>query len=137
MLNNVTIMGRLTADPELKHTPSNTAVCSFTIAVERDIKDKQTGDKITDFIDCVAWRSTAEITSRYFSKGRMIVITGRLQTRAWEDKQRNKRKVVEVVADNVYFGDSKKGTESQTPSEYEDLPPFELADEDENYNLPF
>lgn len=137
MLNNVTIMGRLTADPELKHTPSNTAVCSFTIAVERDIKDKQTGDKITDFIDCVAWRSTAEITSRYFSKGRMIVITGRLQTRAWEDKQRNKRKVVEVVADNVYFGDSKKGTESQTPSEYEDLPHFELADEDENYNLPF
>ena len=110
MLNRVTLMGRLVADPELRSTASNLSVCSFRIAVDRDYKK---GDqKETDFIDIVAWRSTAEFVSKYFSKGRMAVVSGRLQIRPWEDKDGNKRRSAEVVADNVYFGDSKRDTES-------------------------
>lgn len=108
MLNRVVLMGRLTRDPELRRTQSGTAVASFSLAVERDFKDKNSGDKITDFLDVVAWRTTAEFISRYFSKGRMMVVEGRLQTRKWEDRDGNKRTSVEVIADNCYFGDSKR-----------------------------
>lgn len=107
MLNRIIIMGRLTRDPELRHTQSGTAVASFSLAVDRDFKN-QNGEKETDFIDVVAWRNSAEFVSRYFTKGRMAVVEGRLQIRAWEDRQGNKRRSAEVVADNVYFGDSKK-----------------------------
>ena len=108
MLNHITIMGRLTRDPELRHTQTGTAVASFTLAVDRDFKDKATGDCTTDFIDVVAWRQTGEFVSRYFTKGRMAVVDGRLQLRDWTDKDGNKRRSAEVIANNVYFGDSKR-----------------------------
>ena len=107
MLNKIFIMGRLTRDPELRRTQSGTAVTSFSLAVDRDYKS-QSGEKETDFIDVVAWRSTAEFVSKYFTKGRMAVVSGRLQIRNWTDKEGNKRRSAEVVADNVYFGDSKR-----------------------------
>lgn len=107
MLNHIALMGRLTRDPELRHTQSGTPVASFTLAVDRDFKG-QDGEKQTDFIDIVAWRNTAEFASKYFSKGRMAVVEGRLQIRPWTDKDGNKRRSAEVVADSVYFGDSKK-----------------------------
>ena len=107
MLNHVTIMGRLTRDPELRRTGSGVAVASFTVAVDRDFGGKD-GEKETDFFDCVAWRATGEFVAKYFTKGRMIVVDGRLQSRNWTDKEGNKRHTVEVVADNCYFGDSKK-----------------------------
>lgn len=107
MLNKIFIMGRLTRDPELRHTQSGTPVASFTLAVDRDFKT-QDGEKQTDFIDCVAWRNSAEFVSKYFSKGRMAVVEGRLQIRDWTDRDGNKRRSAEVVADNIYFGDSKK-----------------------------
>lgn len=112
MLNKSILMGRLVRDPELRHTQSGTAIASFTLAVDRDFKDKQTGEKATDFIDIVAWRQTAEFVSRYFTKGRMAVVEGRLQIRDWTDKEGNKRRAAEVVADNVYFGDSKRDADS-------------------------
>ena len=108
MLNHIVIMGRLTRDPELRHTQTGTAVASFTLAVDRDFKDKQTGERATDFIDVVAWQKTAELVSRYFSKGRMAVVEGRLQIRDWTDKDGNKRRSAEVIADNIYFGDRKR-----------------------------
>ena len=108
MLNKIFIMGRLTRDPELRRTQGGTPVSSFSLAVDRDFKDKQSGERATDFIDCVAWRQTAELVSRYFSKGRMAVVEGRLQIRDWTDKEGNKRRSAEVVADSVYFGDSKR-----------------------------
>lgn len=107
MLNQIVIMGRLTRDPELRRTGSGIAVAAFTLAVDRDYKPDD-GERECDFIDCVAWRGTGEFVSRYFSKGRMAVVQGRLQIRAWTDKDGNKRRSAEVVADNVYFGDSKK-----------------------------
>lgn len=107
-LNHITIMGRLTKQPELRRTGSGIAVASFTVAVGRDYSDKQSGEKETDFIDCVAWRQTGEFVSKYFTKGRMIVVDGRLQIRSWTDKDGNKRRTAEIVADSVYFGDSKK-----------------------------
>lgn len=111
MLNKIFIMGRLTRDPELRRTNSGTAVTSFTLAVDRDFKNAD-GTKDTDFVDVVAWRSTAEFAARYFAKGRMAVVEGRLQIRDWQDKDGNKRRNAEVVADNVYFGDSKKEVSS-------------------------
>ena len=108
MLNHINIMGRLTKDPELRRTGSGVPVANFTVAVDRDFADKQSGEKETDFIDVVAWRHTGEFVSKYFSKGRMAVVSGRLQIRSWTDKDGNKRNTAEVVADNVYFGDSKK-----------------------------
>ena len=114
MLNKIFLMGRLTRDPELRHTPSGVPVASFTLAVDRDFKDKQTGEKATDFIDIVAWRQTAEFVSRYFTKGRMAVVVGSLQLRDWTDKEGNRRRAAEVVADNVYFGDSKR-TDTTSP----------------------
>lgn len=124
MLNRVVIMGRLTRDPELRHTQSGTSVASFCLAVDRDFKDKATGEKATDFIDIVAWRSSAEFVSRYFTKGRMAVVNGRLQTRTWKDKDGNNRKAVEVVADGIYFGDSKRDEAPSAPADENSyLPP--------------
>ena len=111
MLNKIFIMGRLTRDPELRRTQSGTAVTSFTLAVDRDFKNAD-GTKDTDFIDVVAWRNTAEFVSKYFTKGRMAVVEGRLQLRDWTDKDGNKRRNAEVLADNIYFGDSKKEGDS-------------------------
>ena len=111
MLNRIILMGRLTRDPELRHTQTGTPVASFSLAVDRDFKDKSTGEKATDFIDIVAWRSTAEFVSRFFTKGRLAVVEGRLQLRDWTDRDGNKRRSAEVVADNVYFGDSKRDAE--------------------------
>ena len=108
MLNHITIMGRLTRDPELRRTGSGIAVASFTVAVDRDFGGRDGGEKETDFIDCVAWRQTGEFVSKYFTKGRMIVVSGRLQIRSWTDKDGNKRRTAEVVADNCYFGDNKR-----------------------------
>ncbi len=112
MLNHITIMGRLTRDPELRRTGTGTAVASFTVAVDRDFGKNENGEKETDFIDCVAWRQTGEFVSKYFTKGRMAVVSGRLQIRSWTDKDGNKRRTAEVVADNVYFGDSKREGEA-------------------------
>ena len=111
MLNHITIMGRLTRDPELRRTGSGVAVASFTVAVDRDFGGRDGGEKETDFIDCVAWRQPGESVSKYFTKGRMIVVSGRLQIRNWTDKDGNKRRTAEVVADNCYFGDSKRDGE--------------------------
>ena len=108
MLNRIIIMGRLARDPELRRTQTGTPVASFRLAVDRDFKDKATGERSTDWIDVVAWRSTAEFVSRFFTKGRMAVVEGRLQMRDWTDKDGNKRTSAEVVADNVYFGESKR-----------------------------
>lgn len=111
MLNKVIIMGRLVKDPELRRTQSGTAVTSFRIAVDRDFKS-QDGSKQADFFDVVAWRATAEFVSKYFTKGRMAVVEGRLQLRDWTDRDGNKRRTAEVIADNVYFGDSKRDAEA-------------------------
>ena len=108
MLNHIVIMGRLTRDPELRRTGSGVAVASFTVAVDRDFGNRDNGERETDFIDCVAWRQTGEFVSKYFTKGRMAVVSGRLQIRSWTDKEGSKRRTAEVVADNVYFGDSKR-----------------------------
>ena len=112
MLNHITIMGRLVRDPELRRTGSGIAVASFTVAVDRDFGGRDGGERETDFIDCVAWRQTGEFVSKYFTKGRMIVVSGRLQIRSWTDKDGNKRRTAEVVADNCYFGDSKRDGDS-------------------------
>ncbi len=111
MLNHIVLMGRLTRDPELRRTGSGIAVASFTLAVDRDFGRNEAGERETDFIDIVAWRSTAEFVSKYFFKGRMAVVSGRLQIRNWTDKEGNKRRSAEVVADNVYFGDSKRDSQ--------------------------
>ena len=111
MLNRIILMGRLARDPELRHTQTGTPVASFRLAVDRDFKDKTTGEKATDWIDVVAWRQTAEFVSRFLTKGRMAVVEGRLQIRDWTDRDGNKRTSAEVVADNVYFGDSKRDAE--------------------------
>ncbi|MGM9550398.1 MAG: single-stranded DNA-binding protein [Faecousia sp.] len=114
MLNHIVIMGRLTRDPELRRTGSGIAVASFTVAVDRDFGGRDGGEKETDFIDCVAWRQTGEFVSKYFTKGSMIVVSGRLQIRNWTDKEGNKRRSAEVVADNVYFGESKRSNEGNS-----------------------
>ena len=128
MLNHITIMGRLTRDPELRRTGSGVAVASFTVAVDRDF-----GEKETDFIDCVAWRQTGEFVDKYFSKGRMIVVSGRLQIRSWTEKDGSKRRKAEVVADNVYFGDSKNSNNDNTAAPAHD---FMLLEGDDSV-LPF
>ena len=112
MLNHIVIMGRLVRDPELRRTGSGIAVASFTVAVDRDFSGKDSNEKETDFIDCVAWRNTGEFVSKYFTKGRMIVVSGRLQIRQWTDKDGNKRRTAEIVADSCYFGDSKKESDN-------------------------
>lgn len=115
MLNKIVLQGRLCKDPELRYTQSGTAVTSFTLAVDRDSKNKETGERPVDFIDCVAWRNTAEFAANYFSKGRMAVVEGRLQIRDWTDKDGNKRKSAEVLVGNLYFGDSKNSTGKEDP----------------------
>jgi len=111
-MNQIVIMGRLTRDPELRHTPNGVAVASFTLAVDRGFTPKDGGDRQTDFIDVVAWRNTAEFVSKYFTKGQMAAVTGRLQIRDWTDKDGNKRRSAEVVAENVYFTESKKSRDA-------------------------
>ena len=112
MLNHITLMGRLTRDPELRYTQSNTAVASFSLAVERDFGTRE--ERQTDFIDCVAWRQTGEFVSKYFQKGSMAVVSGRLQIRDWTDRDNNKRRSAEVVVENIYFGESKKTRDNNT-----------------------
>ena len=144
MLNTITIMGRLTRDPELRRTGSGIAVASFSVAVDRDWPSKETGEKETDFIDCVAWRQTGEFVSKYFSKGSMIVVSGRLQIRPWVDKDGNKRKTAEIVAENVYFGEPKKKESDSSCQTTWDSPyyvkpsasEFAMLDDDVNV-LPF
>lgn len=115
MLNHITIMGRFVRDPELRRTGSGIAVASFTLAVDRDFKASSANEKEVDFIDCVAWRQAGEFVSKYFSRGRMAVVSGRLQIRSWTDKDGNKRRTAEVIADNVYFADSKTESASSAP----------------------
>ena len=142
MLNHITLMGRLTRDPELRRTGSGVAVASFTIACDRDFTDKQSGEKKTDFIECVAWRGTGEFISKYFAKGRMIVVDGRLEIREWTDKDGNKRRNAEVIVDNAYFADSKRDAEETTgfvKNEYISPAPasdFAMLDDDDAM-LPF
>lgn len=131
-LNHITIMGRLTRDPELRRTNSGIAVASFTVAVDRDFKSLS-GEKETDFIDVVVWRNTAEFVSKYFSKGRMAVVEGRLQIRDWTDKDGNKRRSAEIVADSVYFGDSKRDGGDTVQSE----PQGGFSEIEDDGDLPF
>ena len=148
MLNHITIMGRLTRDPELRYTQSQTPVASFTLAVDRDFGGRDGGEKQTDFIDCVAWRQTAEFVSKYFAKGSMAVVSGRLQIRDWTDRDGGKRRSAEVVVDNIYFGESKRregenrGESRPSYSSFESVSPAmgdssfsELGDDDGE--LPF
>ena len=138
MLNHIDIMGRLTRDPELRHTGSGTACASFTLAVDRDFGKNENGEKEVDFIDCVAWRNAAEFVSKYFTKGRMAVVSGRLQVRKWKNKDGENRYSTEVVADNVYFGDSKNNNGSTANNGYtapaQDFAPL---DGDDDAQLPF
>ena len=135
MLNHIVLMGRLTRDPELRHTGNGIAVASFSLAVDRDFKS-QGGEKETDFVDIVAWRSTADFVSKFFTKGRMAVVEGRLQLRDWTDKDGGKRRSAEVVAEHVYFGDSKR-SESDTASAPPASGDFREIPEDEKGELPF
>lgn len=134
-LNRIIIMGRMTKDVELRHTQSGVSVASFTLAVDRDVKDKQTGERGVDFIDCVAWRNTADFAANYFGKGRAALVEGKLQFREWTDKEGNKRRNAEVQVDSLYFGDSKKDGQSAPKAsapknDYEDIP-------DDDGDLPF
>ena len=132
MLNKIVIMGRMTHDPELRRTQTGTPVTTFSLAVDRDYKAED-GSRETDFIECVAWKGAAEFVAKYFSKGRVAVVEGRLQLRTWTDKEGNKRKAYEVLAANVYFGDSKReetGGSYAKPVEYEEI-------EDDDGDLPF
>jgi len=147
-MNQIVIMGRLTRDPELRHTPNGVAVASFSLAVDRGFSPKDGGERQTDFNDVVAWRNTAEFVSKYFAKGQMAAVTGRLQIRDWTDKDGNKRRSAEVIAENVYFTESKKSRDAnlggerikddfssgfQTPVEGSDFAELDMDDED----LPF
>ena len=141
MLNKIFIMGRLTRDPELRRTQSGTPVTSFSLAVDRDFKS-QSGEKETDFIDVVAWRSTAEFVAKYFTKGRMAVVEGRLQMRDWTDKDGNKRRSAEVIVTSIYFGDSKKDGDS-APGSYRpagapiNVSASDFSDIEDDGELPF
>ena len=150
MLNHITIMGRMVRDPELRRTGSGVAVASFTLAVDRDFKASGVGDKEVDLIEGVAWRQAGEFVSKYFTRGRMAVVSGRLQIRSWNDKDGNKRRTAEVVADNVYFGDSKSesastGSQASAPASYGtpaySAPNYPASDfqmlEDDDAQLPF
>ena len=141
MLNHITIMGRLTRDPEMRSTQSGVAVASFTLAVDRDFGGRDGAEKQTDFIDCTAWRHTAEFVSKYFSKGRMAVVSGRLQIDNYTDNDGNKRKSAKVIADNIYFGDSKKdgatGSQSDEAASLTPAPSGFVPVEVDDSELPF
>ena len=151
MLNKIVLMGRLTRDPELRRTDSGIAVASFTLACDRDYSGTDGAEKQTDFVDIVAWRHTAEFVSKYFAKGRMAVVSGRLQIRLWTDKEGNKRRSAEIVAESVYFGDSKRdgngqqsGQQQPSQASYQDAPGYDSAYvsdfaqiEDDDSDLPF
>ena len=134
MLNHITLAGRLVRDPELRRTQNGTAVASFTLACERDFKNED-GDREVDFIDCVAWRKTAELVSGYFTKGRMAIVSGRMQIRGWTDKDGNRRKSAEILVDNIYFGDSKPQAEGAAMEATGAEPYSEIAEDDDQ--LPF
>ena len=146
MLNHIVIMGRLARDPELRRTQTGTPVAFFRLAVERDFKDKASGERITDWIDVTAWSYTAEFVSKYFTKGRMAVVSGRLQTQDWTDRDGNKRRSVGVVADSVYWGDARREGDGQraaapapgyqTPA-YQPQQDFIELPDDGSWNLPF
>lgn len=146
MLNHIVIMGRLARDPELRRTQTGTPVASFRLAVERDFKDKASGERITDWIDVTAWSYTADFVSKYFTKGRMAVVSGRLQTQEWTDRDGNKRRSVGVVADSVYWGDARRDGDGQsaaapapgyqTPA-YQPQQDFIELPDDGSGNLPF
>lgn len=141
MLNEITLQGRLTKDPELRYTQSNTAVASFSLAVERDFADKNTGKRQADFIDCVAWRGTGEFIHKYFHKGDMAILSGRLQIRDWTDQNNNKRRSAEVVVGNAYFCGSKKDGGQSTAPQAGAAPTAgqftELPDDYDDGDLPF
>lgn len=132
MLNHITVMGRLTRDPDMRQTQGGKSVANFSLAVDRDFKS-QNGERETDFIDCVAWGSTADFVGKFFSKGRMAVVDGRLQIRDWKDNDGNKRRTAEIVANNVYFGDSKPADAAAAPANTEGF--AEIGEEDGE--LPF
>ena len=135
MLNHIVLMGRLTRDPELHRTGSGTAVASFSLAVDRDFQSRDSGERETDFIDIVAWRSTAEFVDKYFTKGQMAVVSGRLQIRSWTDKEGARRRTAEVVAENVYFGEPKRDGQPEKASA---APPQDFAPlEDDDPEMPF
>lgn len=134
MLNNVVIMGRLTRDPEVRHTQTGTAVASLTLACDRDFKP-QNGEKETDFVDVVVWGKTADFAANYFTKGRMAIVEGRLQVRSWQDKDGNKRKTTEVVADRMYFGDSKQ--EGKQEDKKQPAPADDFCEIEDDGDLPF
>lgn len=134
MLNHITMAGRLVRNPELRRTQNGTAVASFTLACERDFKN-ESGDREVDFIDCVAWRKTAELVSGYFTKGRMAIVSGRMQIRGWTDKDGNRRKSAEILVDNIYFGDSKPQAEDAATEATGAEPYSEIAEDDDS--LPF
>ena len=138
MLNRIILQGRLVADPELRYTQSNVPTASFRIAVGRDFKDKETGERRADFINVVAWKQTAEFVSRYFRKGRMAVVEGRLQMRDYTDKDGKRRTVAEVVAGHVYFGDSEKDALQKTEPSYQPSQAGGFAElQDDEGELPF
>ena len=149
MLNKIVLMGRLTRDPELRRTDSGIAVASFSLACDRDYSGKDGAEKQTDFVDIVAWRHTAEFVGKYFAKGRMAVVSGRLQIRPWTDKEGNKRRSAEIVAESVYFGDSKRdgqqsGQQKSPQAGYQDASGYDSAYvsdfaqiEDDDSDLPF
>lgn len=138
MLNHIVLHGRLVRDPELKRTQSGTAVCSFTLAVDRDVKN-QDGTRTTDFIDCVAWRGTAELLCKWFGKGSLVIVEGRLALRDWTDRDGNKRRSAEVHVGGLYFGDSKKsgGAAESGAADYSGTANFAELPEPDDGDLPF
>lgn len=151
MLNHIVVMGRLTRDPELSHTQTGVPVARFTVACDHDFKNKNTGERDTDFIDCVAWRNTGEFVSKYFSKGRMAVVEGRLEVKNWTDKEGSKRRTAQIRAESIYFGDSKRNdnenagnspapgpaSSSGVPNDYNPDPENGFSEYDDDVDLPF
>ena len=138
MLNRITIMGRLTADPELRHTQSGVAVTTFFLACDRDFRDKATGEKETDFFPVVCWRQTAEFAARYFAKGRLVVVSGRLQLRDYTDKEGNRKSATEIQADQVYFGESRRPDDAPKAEKQPARPdPFADLQEADDDDIPF
>lgn len=136
MLNKAILMGRLTRDPELRHTQSNTAVCSFTLAIDRDRKD-QNGERQTDFIDCTAWGKTAEFVAKWFNKGTMAIAVGRIQSRKWQDQNGNNRTAIEVNCEEVSFGETKKARDSNSNKSLYVEPEGDFYGSEDDSDYPF